>query len=323
MDQNQPRTLNRREFVRTLTFATAGAGFLATAFRGVRLTPDQKEEVSEALADKLGRLPKRPFGKRLGGMKVTPIVMASDWSRDLIGPGLDAGINFIHKAGYWNELPEELKKVPRDSYYTDITVDNTPNNPDDEDAAYRQVTESLRKNGLKYYDIFKAHFGWKTVDDLKTKQGSYRAFERLKKEGKVKYFGVSQHPYIPYPEIIDALIADGRITNMQVFYSYGSSKEDQAIFQKASRAGIGMMAMKVMANGNRTMRGKPEVMKSLGAPGQVGRACYRHVLTAKGSDGKPFFDCCVTNLRNFEHFEENMGAASTKISAVEGFELLA
>lgn len=319
--------INRREFVQRLALATAGVGFFAAAFKGVRLTPDQQDELSEAFAQKMGAMKAAPFGTRmkdkLGTVKVTPIVMAQDWPRELYGPAIAAGIRYVHKAGYWRSLPDEFKKLKREEFFTDITVDTTPNNPDDEEGAYRQVIESLDRTGLRYHDVFKAHFGWKTVDDLKKLRGTYRAFLRLKKEGKVRFFGASQHEYVPYPEIIAAEIADGTIDTLQVFFSYGYPKATIDIFDKAHQAGIGMMAMKVWNSGNGAMRNDPAMQAKMKAQGQIGKALYRYVTTLQGSDKKPIFDCCVSNIRNMAEFEENVGAALPKVAAADGFDYFA
>jgi diketogulonate reductase-like aldo/keto reductase len=289
----------------------------------VALTASQRAEAAEATADKLGKLPKRQLGKRMGKMMITPVILCQDWAPELYGPAIAQGVNFFHKAGYWNEQPPEVKKLPRESFYCDITVDSTPDHPDDEEMAYRQVTESLRKNGLKYYDIFRAHFGWKNVDALKTQRGTRRAFERLKKEGKVKYYGVSQHDYVPYPEIIAAHIQEGLIDSMQVFWSYETPKETQEIFDKAHRAGIGMTAMKVYAQGGRKMRGDQAMQAKMKAPGMIGRAGLRYALSVKGTDGKPIFDAAVTALRNFEQYEDNMGSFASKVAMADGFSHIA
>lgn len=323
LNADGPTALNRRDFVRILTTAAIGIGAFGAAFKGYILSPSQRAEAAEVMGAKMGKVPKRQLSKRMGKMKVSPIIICQDWPRELYGPALAAGLNCIHKAGYWSKLPEEFAKIPRESFYTDITVDSTPNNPDDEDAAYRQVTESLSRNGLKYYDVFRAHFGWKTIQDMKEKRGTYKAFQRLKKEGKARYFGVSQHEYIPYAEITAAQIEEGLIDSMQVFFAYGANKETQDVFEKAHSAGINMVAMKVMANGNDPMRKDTAYQAKMKAPGLIGRACYRHVLTLAGKDGKPIFDACVTNLRNFDQFEENVGAATMKATKADGFSLLA
>lgn len=319
--QSQDNPLSRRDFMRVLSVATtAGTGLMTAAFTGMNLTGTQRAEAAEALVDGMGKMPKVQFGTRLGKMKVTPVTMCQDWNPELFGPALALGCNFIHKAGYWKgNVPSEIAKLPRESYYTDITVDSTPENPDDYDNAYNQVISSLNANGLKYYDVFRAHYGWKSVNVFKTQTGTYRAFQRLKKEGKVKYFGVSQHPFIPYPEMIQAEIDSGLIDAMQVQVTYGMKKEDMEIFAKASKAGIAMTAMKICAYGMGTMRKDNARQDQLKASGLPGRALLRDVLTAKRPDGKPIFQTCVTALGNVQHFDENMGSVATKTAMLDGF----
>jgi predicted aldo/keto reductase-like oxidoreductase len=298
---------------------------IGAALAGCTLTASQRSEAAEAMTDKIGKLSKRRLGTRMGNMHVTTVVMSHDWARDLYAPALAAGVNFVHKAGYWNSMPEEFKKIPRESYYTDITVDSTPNNPDDEEGAYRQVTQSLQKNGLGYYDIFRAHYGWKSRKEMKEKRGTHRAFERLKKEGKVKYLGVSQHigsDYDSYPDMIAAQIEEGLVDSMQVWFSYGTAPDVQHIFEMAHKAGIGMTAMKVYAHGSQPMSRNPSLQAEMKAPGMVGRSLIRYALNTKGSDGKPIFDCCVSQLRSFEMFEENVGAVGTKVAEADGFRLI-
>lgn len=328
--QSQQKPLSRRDFLRVLTIAgTAGAGCAAAAFAGINLTRHQRSDVAALVTDGLKKLPKRKLGTRLGGMMVTPICISSDWNPELLASALDVGINFIHKAGYWRRMPDEVKPLPRDSYYTDITVDSTPNNPDDFDRAYNQVATALDRTGLRYFDIMRAHFGWHSVDAFKNQTGTYRAFQKLKREGKVRYFGVSQHanlydnPYPSYPEIIQAEIDSGLIDSMQVWFSYGFPKEVEEVFAKASKAGIGMTAMKTFAYGGGKMRNDPARMAELKADGMAGRACIRHVLTTHRPDGKPIFQTCVSAIGNMQVFEENVGGASQSVALRDGFTLSA
>src|SRR5580700_8099038 len=195
--ESQSKPLARRDFMRVLAIAAgAGPGLASAALTGFSLTRNQRAEAAELIVGGLGKLPKVQLGTRMGNMMVTRMCICQDWNGDLFAPALEMGINFIHKAGYWKSVPDVIKALPRESYYTDITVDNTPRNPDDFDRAYNQVTSSLEQNGLKYYDIFRAHFGWQGAEAFNNgDNASYKAFKKLKAEGKVKYFGVSQHPY--------------------------------------------------------------------------------------------------------------------------------
>jgi aryl-alcohol dehydrogenase-like predicted oxidoreductase len=328
------KPLSRRDFVRVITVASAaGPGLASAAFAGLSMTRSQRAEAAELIVDGLGKLPKVPYGTRHGGMKVSRICMSSDWNGELIGPAVDMGVNFVHKAGYWGNVPDAVKKLPRESYFTDITVDNTSpgNDPNNYDQAYHQVTDSLAKNGLQYYDVFRAHYGWHNLDSFnKGDNASYRAFKKLKSEGKVKYFGVSQHPYSnldngnpekieKYADLINAEIESGLVDSMQVWYSYGYPPEVKEVFAKASKAGIAMVAMKVYAHGNGKMRGDAAKMAEMKADGKVGRALLREVMSEKRPDGKPIFCTCVSALGNTEVFEDNMGGISPKVALHDGY----
>ena len=330
-----PRPLSRREFVRILSATAASGGMISAALSGYLLTPSQRAEAAEAILDKIGKLPKRRLGSRMGHMEVSRIVYCQDNNPEMIGPCLAAGMNFIHKASYWpnrDAVPAELKRLPRESYYTDITVDNTSpgHNPDNYDEAYNQVIEQLDRTGFKYFDIFRAHYGWHTLASFnKGKNASYEAFKRLKREGKVRYFGVSQHAgprenYERYATMIQAQIESGVIDSMQLWISYTATPDELEAFEKAHKAGIGITAMKTIAQGYGKMRGDAERQAELKAAGMPGRACIRYVLLGlKGSDGKPYVDCCVSNLRNFQQLEENLGAVADRAAALDGLEVTA
>jgi len=328
-NQYQDKHLSRRDFVRVLS---AGTGLVTAGLTGFALTPSQRAEAAEVVVEDLGKLPTVKFGRL--PFKVSPISMSQDWNRDLFAPGIEIGVNFIHKAGYFDNgrrsVPDAIKALPRESYYTDITVDNTSpgHDPDNYDEAYNQVKNSLAQNNLKYYDIYRAHYGWHSPDKvMKENNTSYKAFQKLQKEGLVKYFGVSQHPYDgtskevieKYALMTQACIDSGIVDAMQVWYSYGYPKEVMDIFAKASKAGIAMTAMKINAHGRGKMGANPELQKSLKAEGMIGRALLREVMTEKRPDGKPIFQTCVSALGNMQLFEENIGGVSKKVALRDGF----
>ena len=143
----------------------------------------------------------------------------------------------------------------------------------------------------------------------------------------MKYFGVSQHPYDgsdrdqswdKYPIMIQALIDSGLITSIQCWYSYKYPQVTRDVFAAASKAGIGMTAMKIYAHGHDAMRDDKDRMAALKTD-RVGTALLRDVLTDKRADGKPIFQTCVSNLRSLQVFEENVAGASPKVAALDGF----
>jgi hypothetical protein len=80
-----------------------------------------------------------------------------------------------------------------------------------------------------------------------------------------------------------------------------------------------MTAMKICAHGLGKMRGDAQRMSELKAPNQPGRAATRYVMSVRRPDGKPIFQTCVSALGNLEHFEENIGGVSPKVSLRDGF----
>ena len=329
--QSQEKPLSRRDFMRVLTVsASAGSGLVAAGLSGFVLTGSQRAEANEAIVAGLGKIPTVKLGARLGNMEIGRIILCQDSAPDLIEPSLAAGMNFIHKAAYWPKgaVPEAVRKMPRESYYTDVTVDNTlpGHNPDDEEDAYHQVTEQLDRTGLKYFDIFRAHRGWKSRKSFNNgDNASYRAFKRLKREGKVKYFGVSQHAtageYEDYVTMIEAEIASGLVDSIQCWISYDSKPEILAVFEKAHKAGIAITAMKTIRYGGDKMKKDAAKQAEMKAAGLMGRSCLRYALSLKGSDGKPWVDCAVSNMQNVDQFEENVGSIGTKSAMRDGFDL--
>ncbi len=329
--KSKEKPISRREFVSALSIATAaGPGLIAATLSGIALTKSQRAEAAEAVVAALGKLPRRPFNSHMKHMLITPISISQDWNQELYAPALALGINFVHKAGYWGQLPDAFKGLDRESYYTDITVDTTSpgHDPDDYDAAYNQVVQSLQSNGLKYYDIYRAHFGWHSPASFQ-KGTSYKVFQRLKREGKVRHFGVSQHPYHgpseiyhDYPQMILPEVQSGIVEAMQVWYSYGTSQAVQDVFAKASEAGVGMTAMKIFSRGGGKMSGDPQMMQNMRAEGKPGRALMRYVLSQKTPHGKPLFNTCVSALGNLQVFEENVGGASLKMALADGHDEL-
>src|SRR5579862_6346006 len=110
--QSQSKPLGRRDFMRVLAVAAgAGPGLATAALSGIALTSHQRSEAAELIVHGLGKLPKVKLGTKMGNMMVTRTCICSDWNGELFAPAIDMGINFIHKAGYWNSVPDAFKAL--------------------------------------------------------------------------------------------------------------------------------------------------------------------------------------------------------------------
>jgi len=122
-------------------------------------------------------------------------VGASDWSADVIPLAVQAGVNYWHKANAWSKgskfgpIPDAIKSQPRESYYLEATVDRLSGYLQgpvgDADHFYNYVKGAVKASDIGYYDVLKFHYGYHSIDEVKTQTGFVDAFQRLKNEGLV------------------------------------------------------------------------------------------------------------------------------------------
>ncbi len=243
-DENQdPNNLTRRDFIRV---GAAGATGLALTGFGNLHAEDAKPL----------KLPRRRYGRT--GLEISALVGASDWSKDVIPLAVQAGVNYWHKAHHWNaqNMPDAIKSQPRESYHLEIVVDRVGGDHAhghiDEEQHYQFVKQCVAKSGMGYYDVFKFHFGYHSLDEAKNDLGMVHAYERLKKEGLVKHLAISQHHYNDLPggnmayEIVTYLIEHSPYEAAQFFYTYGDKKELEDVLALAKQKDFGTIAMKSM-----------------------------------------------------------------------------
>ncbi|HSW46846.1 MAG TPA: aldo/keto reductase, partial [Phycisphaerae bacterium] len=120
---------------------------------------------------------------------------------DAVGRALDLGVNFFDTAdAYGDGFAEELlgrilKGVPRDRFVLADKVYHhwlgPPGSPRVGDLSYEYIVweceQSLRRLGLDHMDLYQAH----TFDVMTHPEETSRAFDKLKKDGKIRYYGVS------------------------------------------------------------------------------------------------------------------------------------
>jgi len=279
----------------------------------------------QAASDKL---PKRRYGRT--GLEIGWLVGASDWPKELVPRAVNAGVNYWHKAQRWNAdtLPPALKSLPRESYYLECVVDRVGGDHThgriDEEQHYQFVKSRVKEAGVGYYDIFKFHFGYHSVDEAKKNPGMVRAYERLKKEGLVKHLAISQHHY---PSIggdmaweILAYLADNQpYEATQFFYTYGDRKEVQEWVDVAKKKDIGTIAMKTMGGVGRAAN-DAKFQKLLAEPKYQGSTPGAAMV--KWLKSNQNLTATVIEIRNFDHFRENVGAAASLAMGPQDHEAL-
>jgi predicted aldo/keto reductase-like oxidoreductase len=268
----------------------------------------------QAASDKL---PKRRYGRT--GLEIGWLVGASDWPKELIPRAVHAGVNYWHKAQRWNAatLPPVFKKLPRESYYLECVVDRVNGDHNrgriDEEQHYQFVKRCVKDAGVGYYDVFKFHFGYHSVEEVKQNPGMVRAFERLKKEGLVKHLAISQHHYNSIGgnmawEIMGYLADNRPYEATQFFYTYGDRKEVKEWIDVAKKKDIGTIAMKTMGNVGRAAN-DAKFKKLLADPKYQGSTPAAAIVKWLRSNQN--LSAAVIATRNFDQFRENAGAAAS------------
>ena len=301
--------LNRRDFLRV---GATGATGLAMAGLGAFNLSAADPAAAPA------KLPRRRYGRT--GLDISAIVGASDWSSAVIPLAVQAGVNYWHKAQAWNgpnkPVPDAIKSQPRESYFLEVVVDRVGGDNKtgkiDEEQFYQYVKRAVANSGVGYYDVFKFHFGFHSVQEAKTDLGVNRAFDRLKKEGLVKHLALSQHHYNDIGgdmafDIVTYLMDHSPFEAAQFFYTYGDRKEIQDVINLAKQKDFGVIAMKTMGGVGRAATDK-KMQALLAEPKYQGSSPATAMV--KWLMANPSLTAAVISIKNFDQLQENLKAAS-------------
>jgi predicted aldo/keto reductase-like oxidoreductase len=265
----------------------------------------------------IGKLPRRRYGRT--GLEISALVGASDWSPDVIPLAVQAGVNYWHKAHRWtaDTMPVAIKSQPRESYHLECVVDRVGGDNKtgyiDEEQHYQFVKNCVAKSGVGYYDVFKFHFGYHSVDEAKSNQGLgiVRAYDRLKKEGLVKHLALSQHHYNDIGgqmafDIITYLIGNSPFEAAQFFYTYGDRKEIEDVIALSKKNDFGVIAMKTMGGVGRAAQDK-RMQTMLAEPRFAGSTPATAMV--KWLMSNPNLTAAVIATKSFAQLQENVTAA--------------
>jgi uncharacterized protein len=249
------RRIGRRDFMRT-TLAGCGGLFL--------LSSEAKTEETKTV-DSKGKERKfvyRTLGRT--GLKLPVInmgVMNSD-NPNLIRAALDSGIVLLDTAhGYMGGRNEEtigtvIKGRPRDSFMigskvslpkdrsTGLYVEGATT-----DEFLKKLDISLKRLGVDHVEIL-YHHGVSNKESV-IHEPVLNAMEKAKKEGKIRFAGISTH--MNEPEVVHATVDSKFYDVILVAYNFQQKhvSEVRRAIARAAQAGIGIVGMKAIRGGYR------------------------------------------------------------------------
>jgi hypothetical protein len=277
-------------------FLASGLALPAVASAGLQSPPQA------------GRLPIGTLGKT--GLKVTRLGFGGTATSDpsVVLRAFDAGINFFDSARiYLNGNHERMIGAALKGKRKDVVL-QTKSSATTRDQALKDLEASLKELGTDYLDIWHLH-GRNVPADIPDEL--FEAQRLAKQQGKIRFAGVSMH--FTMKDMIPHLMKVGQTDVILSSYNFsmGPEMEMEKTIAAARKAGIGIIAMKVMAGGfSRIQRGdrlytdNPKALtEKLKQPGAM-------VSALKWVMRNPNVDTAIIGMTDAEQVEEDVAAMS-------------
>ncbi|WP_433941473.1 aldo/keto reductase [Paenibacillus lautus] len=183
----------------------------------------------------------------------------------LIHEALDRGVNFLDTADLYDEgRNEELVGQAVQGRREDVIIATKVGNrrvPGQEgwvwdpskDYIKSAVKDSLRRLGTDYIDLYQLHGG--TLDD--PIEETIEAFEELKREGWIRYYGISSIR----PNVIREYVAKSHIVSVMSQYSILDRRPEETVLDLLEENGISAIARGPVARGILSDRGQAKAEK--------------------------------------------------------------
>jgi len=251
MTKKEP-TISRRTFLKTGTSALAGAAMLSSS----ACSPQSKEKTQPNDA----KLVHRTLGRT--GLRLPVVSMGACYGIDLVRSALDNGIVYIHTSADYAERNHErllgrvFENRPRDSFVVgtspELPYEFKGRGPSadlgtkvDPGLISESIEGSLERLKLDFVDLY--YLGSIGRPETLLHETYIDAFEKLKRDGKVRFIGITTHEN--EPPVIRAAADCGAWDIVLTSYNFRQShrEEMEAAIQYAADAGLGIVGMKTQA----------------------------------------------------------------------------
>lgn len=260
------------------------------------------------LAQQTSKLEPRLLGKT--GIRVTPLGFGCMTTSDptVIERAADTGINYFDTArSYQAGNNERMVGAALGSRRLKLVISSkTPAKTKQE--ALADLETSLRELRTDYLDIWYLH-NRSTPEELN--DGLFEAQEAAKKAGKIRFAGVSTH--LNMHEMLPYLVKKGRTDVVLTTYNFTLKPEVTRAVDAARAAGMGIVAMKVLAGGfSRIQRGdrlygvKPDALTSTFKQEGAFLAAIKWVLKNRS------VDTGIVCMTDFDQLDENLRALTER-----------
>lgn len=244
------------------------------------------------------RLTYRTLGKT--GLKVTSVAFGSMITSDgtVLERAADLGVNYFDTArGYQNGNCERMVGNALKSRRKQLYL-STKTHARAKDGALADLDKSLQELQTDYVDIWFLHAIGKPSD---INDEMLEAQRIAKKAGKIRFAGFSTHG--GHDEVIPAGVASGNFDVILSTYNFAMDPVMEKLLKSVSEAGIGVVAMKVMAGGQRrTGNGGDAKTKDILKRDGAMLAALKWALK------NPYVHTTIPSITDMEQLDENLRA---------------
>jgi len=242
----------------------------------------------------------RSLGKT--GLRVTTVGYGCMITSDptVITRAVDMGINYFDTSrGYQGGQNERMVGVALGAKRKDIFLASkcdTRTGP----GILAELDTSLKELNTDHLDVWHLHG---LSNPAQISDELVEAQHKAKQQGKIRFMGVSTHNL---PAIVDRAI-EAKLEVVQVQYNFASAASYGPAIEKLNQAGVGVIAMKVMArSGDRGGRSAQPQRSAAFAPAAL-----------KWAINNPAIATTVPSMTDIEQLEQNFKAMSERFTEVD------
>lgn len=250
------------------------------------------------------KLEYRTLGKT--GLKVTTVgfgcMITSDGT--VIERAADIGINYFDTArGYQSGNCERMVGAALKNYRKKIVL-STKSQGRDKAALTEHLETSLRELQTDYVDIWYLHAKRQPSD---VNDDMLEAQLQAKKAGKIRFAGISTHA--GQKELVPHVIGLKHFDVLLTSYNFAMDPSMNDLVASAADAGLGVVAMKVMAGGQRrgASGGNDRTREILGREGAM-------LAALKWTLRNPKIHTAIPSITDIDQLDENMSAMGSSFT---------
>ena len=222
------------------SFLAAGLALPVAGLASTTANPTPPAPAPQQAGGPAGKIAYRILGKT--GMQVTAVGFGCMITSDptVITRAVDMGINYFDTSrGYQHGQNERMVGAALGAKRKDVFV-STKCDEKTGAGILAELDTSLKELNTDHLDVWLLHMKdapAQISDDL------VEAQRKAKQQGKVRFIGVSTHTL---PTMVDRII-ETKLEVVQAQYNFTSAAEWGPALEKLDQAGVGLVAMKVMA----------------------------------------------------------------------------